>query len=71
MHRAMQAGIGDVGLGVLYGLYDYKYETLAMIMHANHLNKEFDVGPHTILVPRIREANGVDMSKFPISNLKK
>lgn len=65
MDRALQAGIDDVGIGVLYGLYDYKYETLAMVMHANHLDKEFGVGPHTISVPRIREADGVNLEKFP------
>ena len=46
-------GIADVGLGVLYGLYDYRFDTLAMVAHANHLNDHFGVGPHTISVPRI------------------
>lgn len=65
MDRALISGLDDVGIGVLYGLYDYKYETLAMVMHANHLDKEFGVGPHTISVPRIREAEGVNLKKFP------
>jgi 2-iminoacetate synthase len=65
MDRAMQAGIDDVGIGVLYGLYDYKFETLAMIKHAEHLEEAFGVGPHTISIPRIREAVGVDIKKFP------
>lgn len=65
MHRSMQAGIDDVGMGVLYGLYDYKYETIALFMHAEHLEKEFGVGPHTLSVPRIRKAEGVDMEKLP------
>ncbi|EQB88815.1 hypothetical protein M918_03435 [Clostridium sp. BL8] len=56
MHRAREAGIDDVGIGVLYGLYDYKYETIAMLMHAEELEKTTGVGPHTISVPRLREA---------------
>lgn len=65
MHRAMQGGIEDVGFGVLYGLYDYKYETIAMLMHAEHLEASFGVGPHTVSVPRIRAAEGVDLKQFP------
>jgi 2-iminoacetate synthase len=63
--RAMQAGIDDVGLGVLYGLYDWRYDTIAMLMHAEHLEAALGVGPHTLSVPRIRAAAGVDASKFP------
>lgn len=65
MHRAMQAGIDDVGIGVLYGLYDYKYETVAMFLHAEHLEKTHGVGPHTISVPRLRPASGLDVTSFP------
>ncbi|EGO61803.1 [FeFe] hydrogenase H-cluster radical SAM maturase HydG [Acetonema longum] len=65
MDRAMQAGIDDVGIGVLYGLYDYKYETVAMFLHAEHLEKTFGVGPHTISVPRLRPAGGVTLDEFP------
>lgn len=65
MHRAMQGGIDDVGFGVLYGLYDYKYDTIAMLMHAENLEKELGVGPHTISVPRLRPAEGVNVEKFP------
>ncbi|WBW95756.1 [FeFe] hydrogenase H-cluster radical SAM maturase HydG [Oceanirhabdus sp. W0125-5] len=65
MHRAMQAGIDDVGMGVLYGLYEYKYETIALFMHGEHLEQEFGVGPHTLSVPRMRKAEGVDLEKFP------
>lgn len=65
MDRAMEAGIGDVGIGVLYGLYDYKYETIAMLMHAEHLEEVFGVGPHTISVPRLRAAEGVNLSGLP------
>ena len=64
-HRAMQAGIDDVGFGVLFGLYDYKFELLAMLMHARHLEETFGVGPHTISVPRLRPAHGVELAQFP------
>lgn len=65
MDRAMKAGIDDVGIGALLGLYDYKYETLAMFLHSQHLDKTFGVGPHTISVPRLRPASGMDLNKFP------
>ena len=65
MDRAMQGGIDDVGIGTLYGLYDYKYETVAMIMHAEHLEETFGVGPHTISVPRLRPASGVSTAEYP------
>jgi len=63
--RAMMGGIDDVGLGVLYGLADWKYDTVAMLMHAEHLEAAFGVGPHTLSVPRIRAAEGVDAHDFP------
>ena len=65
MDRAMQAGIDDVGIGVLYGLFDWKYETVAMFLHAAHLERTFGVGPHTISVPRLRPAGSVDLNSFP------
>ena len=65
MDRAMLAGIDDVGIGVLFGLYDYKYETVAMFLHAEHLEKTHGVGPHTISVPRLRPASGMDVDNFP------
>ena len=65
LHRAQQGGIDDVGTGVLYGLYDYKYELVGQLMLAEHMEKMFGVGPHTISVPRMREAEGVDLEKFP------
>ncbi len=61
--RAFEAGIDDVGIGVLYGLYDWRFETLAMLMHIEHLEKTFNVGPHTISVPRIEPALGSEFSK--------
>jgi 2-iminoacetate synthase len=63
--RAMAAGIDDVGVGVLYGLYDWKYDTVAMLMHAQHLEAAHGVGPHTISVPRLRAAVGVSQQGFP------
>lgn len=63
--RAMEAGIDDVGLGVLYGLSTYKYELVGILMHAEHLEARFGVGPHTISVPRLRPANDIDISDFP------
>lgn len=65
MDRAMEAGIDDVGVGVLFGQYDYKYELVAMMLHAKHLEDTFGVGPHTISVPRIRKAPGNALPHIP------
>ncbi|MFA5113347.1 MAG: [FeFe] hydrogenase H-cluster radical SAM maturase HydG [Candidatus Margulisiibacteriota bacterium] len=65
MHRAMEAGIDDVGIGVLFGLYDFKFETLALLYHALELEKKFGAGPHTISVPRIEPAVGAPLSLNP------
>lgn len=62
--RAMRAGIDDVGLGVLFGLEGYRYEFAGLLMHAEHLEAAFGVGPHTISVPRIRRADDIDPSTF-------
>jgi len=64
MDRAMQGGIDDVGLGVLFGLEGYKYEFAGLLMHAEHLEAAFGVGPHTISVPRIKPADGVNPADF-------
>lgn len=64
MDRAMEGGIDDVGLGVLYGLNTYRYDFTALLMHAEHLEARFGVGPHTISVPRICPADGVDAASF-------
>ena len=64
MDRAMEGGIDDVGLGVLFGLSTYKYEFAALLMHAEHLEARFGVGPHTISVPRIRKAGDIVPSTF-------
>ena len=64
MDRAMQGGIDDVGLGVLFGLELYRYELAALLMHAEHLEAVYGVGPHTISVPRIKKADDIDPSAF-------
>lgn len=64
MDRAMEAGIDDVSLGVLFGLERYKYEFAGLLMHAEHLEAAFGVGPHAISVPRIKKADDIDPSVF-------
>ncbi|WKY48207.1 [FeFe] hydrogenase H-cluster radical SAM maturase HydG [Eubacteriaceae bacterium ES3] len=64
MDRAMEGGIDDVGLGVLFGLELYRYEFAGLLMHAEHLEAAFGVGPHTISVPRIRRADDIDPNVF-------
>ena len=64
MDRAMQGGIDDVGLGVLFGLNTYPYELVGLLMHAEHLEAVFGVGPHTISVPRICPADDIDVNDF-------
>ncbi len=65
MDRAMEAGIDDVGLGVLFGLNTYRYDFTGLLMHAEHLEAAFGVGPHTISVPRICPADDIATSDFP------
>ncbi|MDR7856784.1 [FeFe] hydrogenase H-cluster radical SAM maturase HydG [Tissierella sp.] len=64
-NRAMEGGIDDVGGGVLFGLYDYKFEVLSLMLHNEYLEKQYGVGFHTISVPRIKKAKGMDLSLFP------
>lgn len=64
MDRAMQGGIDDVGLGVLFGLDTYAYELAGLLMHAEHLEAVFGVGPHTISVPRICPADDINVDDF-------
>lgn len=64
MDRAMEGGIDDVGLGVLFGLELYKYEFAGLLMHAEHLEAVHGVGPHTISVPRIKHADDIDPAAF-------
>jgi 2-iminoacetate synthase len=71
MDRALENGMHDVGIGALFGLYDYKFETLGLLMHAKHLDAEFGVGPHTISVPRIEYAENAPCAEtvpLPVSD---
>ena len=65
MDRAMQGGIDDVGIGALFGLCNYRYDFVGILMHAEHLEACYGVGPHTISVPRIRPADDIDPADFP------
>ena len=65
LHRAQNAGLDDVATGALFGLYDYKFEILGLLMHANQLEKDFGVGPHTISFPRLEPAQGSEISFKP------
>lgn len=65
MDRAMEAGIDDVGIGILFGLADWRFEILALLQHIAHLEARFGVGPHTISVPRLEPAVGSEMSQHP------
>lgn len=64
MDRAMEGGIDDVGIGVLFGLELYRYEFAGLLMHAEHLEAAFGVGPHTISVPRLRHADDINADEF-------
>jgi len=71
MHRAMEAGIHDVGIGALFGLGDWRFELLAMMEHARDLEEKFDCGPHTVSVPRIEPAEGAPVANHvphPVSD---
>ncbi len=63
MHRAFEAGIDDVALGALFGLYNWKFEVMALLAHAKELEKTFGIGPHTISFPRIEDAAGTDFNR--------
>ena len=65
MDRAMQGGIDDVGIGVLFGLDTWRYDLVGLLMHAEHLEARFGVGPHTISMPRICPADDIDTKDFP------
>jgi len=60
--RAFAAGIDDIGIGALYGLYDYRFETLALLSHVEHMEEKFGLGPHTVSVPRVEPAPGAELS---------
>jgi len=65
LDRAMQAGIDDLGIGALMGLYDYRFEVMGLLYHTIHLEDTFGVGPHTISFPRIEPAVGTDFTEHP------
>ncbi|NOR76714.1 MAG: [FeFe] hydrogenase H-cluster radical SAM maturase HydG [Draconibacterium sp.] len=72
LHRAMEAGIDDVGIGVLFGIFDYRFEILAMMQHIKELDYKFGVGPHTVSVPRLEPATNSDIAShppFPVSDI--
>jgi 2-iminoacetate synthase len=63
--RAFEGGIDDVGIGVLFGLYDFRFEILALIQHIRHLERTYGIGPHTISVPRLEPADGSEIASNP------
>ena len=72
MHRAMEAGIDDVGIGVLFGLFDWRFEILALMQHVRELERAYGVGPHTLSMPRLEPALGSDVAQappFPVSDV--
>jgi 2-iminoacetate synthase len=69
LDRAQEAGVDDVGIGALFGLYDWRFEVLALVRHTNHLEACYNVGPHTISFPRIKDAASLDMdNKYEVSD---
>jgi len=68
MHRAFDAGIDDVGLGVLFGLHDWRFEVMGLVTHARELERFRGVGPHTFSVPRLHPASGSDVSSHPLDD---
>lgn len=71
MHRAMEAGVDDVGLGALFGLYDWKFELMSLLYHSRELEDKFGVGPHTISFPRLEHADNTpftDSSKYLVND---
>ena len=68
MHRAFDAGIDDVGLGVLFGLHDWRFEVMGLVTHARELERFRGVGPHTFSVPRLHPASGSEVSSHPLDD---
>ena len=65
MDRAIAGGLDDLGIGVLFGLFDWKFDALALLMHSQYLDKRYGIGPHTISFPRLRPALGMSIEDFP------
>jgi len=69
LDRAMEGGIDDLGIGALFGLYDWKYEVMALVRHTNHFEAVYNIGPHTISFPRIKAAAGTEVEpKYEVSD---
>lgn len=68
LDRAQEAGLDDVGIGALFGLYDWQFEVMALVRHTNHLEACYNVGPHTISFPRIKSASGLDIDEKYLVN---
>ncbi|MEZ4999963.1 MAG: [FeFe] hydrogenase H-cluster radical SAM maturase HydG [Bacteroidales bacterium] len=69
LDRAQEAGVDDVGIGALFGLYDWRFEVLGLVRHTNHLEACYNVGPHTISFPRIKDAASLDMdTRYQVSD---
>jgi len=69
LDRAQEAGIDDVGIGALFGLYDWRFEVMSLVRHTNHFEAIYDVGPHTISFPRLKDASGVNVNgKYQVSD---
>ncbi|MDP6635178.1 MAG: [FeFe] hydrogenase H-cluster radical SAM maturase HydG [Phycisphaerae bacterium] len=68
LNRAMEAGCDDVGIGALFGLYDWRFEVLGLVSHAVELHEKYGVGPHTISFPRLQPAHGISLDRFPLVN---
>ena len=65
IHRAFEAGIDDVGLGVLFGLYDWKFEVMGLVAHSRELEEKFGIGPHTVSFPRLNPAENTPFTINP------
>ncbi len=69
LDRAQEAGVDDVGIGALFGLYDWRYEVLALVRHTNHFEACYNIGPHTISFPRIQDASSIDVDpKYTVND---
>ena len=68
LDRAQEAGVDDVGIGALFGLYDWRYEVLALVRHTNHFEACYNIGPHTISFPRIQDASSIDVDPKYVVN---